>query len=108
MVYKQTEGAFSNPNAFMAESTLEWLCECSRTVVREKLGGGGGVGGGSGGGSGGGGGGSETSTTEHLPSLLELYCGNGNHTVALAAMYRRVAAVVGPVTRAWVRSDHTT
>ena len=40
---------------------------------------------------------SETPRPEmtNLPSLLELYCGNGNHTVALSAMYRRVAAVVG-------------
>ena len=92
LVYKQAEGAFSNPNAFMAESTLEWLCECSRTVVRERLGGDdetidGGIE-------------SEKTTSTstaaaNLPSLLELYCGNGNHTVALSAMYRKVAAVVG-------------
>ena len=135
------EGAFSNPNAFMAESTLEWLCECSRTVVRESLlgaagaGTGAGVGAGAseeageetggaaagffcGGGTGvgrkdrdedgvlgGRGGGGERASgassgppllqMTNLPSLLELYCGNGNHTVALSAMYRRVAAVVG-------------
>ena len=30
--------AFSNPNAFAAESTLDWLCDCSRTTVAAALG----------------------------------------------------------------------
>ena len=98
LVYKQAEGAFSNPNAFMAESTLEWLCDCSRTVVRERIGGGGDD-------TADGGIESEKTTSTStaatsLPSLLELYCGNGNHTVALSAMYQRVAAVVGEASRA--------
>ena len=33
------------------------------------------------------------SLTPPLPSLLELYCGNGNHTVALASSFASVAAV---------------
>ena len=79
LTYRQPEGAFSNPNAFAAESTLDWLCDCSRTTVAAALG-------------------SRTPGTNPgtegtLPSLLELYCGNGNHTVALAGLYANVAAV---------------
>ena len=103
LTYHQPEGAFSNPNAFVAEHTVNWLADVSRTTAREALGkmnairvmSSQGV----------------TSSTSHdsvnvsanepsssttappLPSLLELYCGNGNHTVALASSFASVAAV---------------
>ena len=80
LAYRQPEGAFSNPNAFMAESTLDWLCDCSRTTVAAALGSRTGTN-------------SNSGTDGSLPSLLELYCGNGNHTVALAGLYANVAAV---------------
>jgi tRNA (uracil-5-)-methyltransferase len=76
LTYRQSEGAFSNPNSFVAESTLDWLCDCAATTVRDVLG---------------------SSTGENsdagAPSLLEMYSGNGNHTVALAKYFDRVAAV---------------
>ena len=95
LTYKQAEGAFSNPNAYMAESTLEWLCDCSRTVIKDALarrtdrGERTDAGAGSANSSGA----EAPDASERLPSLLELYSGNGNHTVALAGMYRHVAAV---------------
>ena len=61
---------------FMAESTLDWLCDCAATTVREALAGT-----------------SEHSAEAGPPSLLELYSGNGNHTVALAKYFDSVAAV---------------
>ena len=81
--YHQPEGAFSNPNAFVAEHTVDWLVDVSRTTVvaamrglrtddeNEN----------------------ENAATPHQPSLLELFCGNGNHTVALAGSFHAVAAV---------------
>ena len=74
--YRQVEGAFSNPNSFMAESTLDWLCDCAATTVREALSGT-----------------SEHSAEAAPPSLLELYSGNGNHTVGLAKYFDSVATV---------------
>jgi tRNA/tmRNA/rRNA uracil-C5-methylase (TrmA/RlmC/RlmD family) len=113
LTYHQPEGAFSNPNAFVAEHTVNWLADVSATTARKALsrrlkcrsrtGGsesppstGSGVG-------------AEgpvrfergIQNTTHedfsesapLPSLLELYCGHGTHTVALAPSFRAVAAV---------------
>ena len=89
LTYRQMEGSFSNPSAAMCERTLSWLCACANEITRTEGvgdGGGGGVGDGGGGGGDGGGGGAP-------PALLELYCGNGNHTVALASCFRCVLAV---------------
>eukprot|EP00040_Diaphanoeca_grandis_P026412 m.147871 g.147871 ORF g.147871 m.147871 type:complete len:519 (-) comp30566_c0_seq1:23-1579(-) len=67
--YKQIEGHFSNPNSHIAEATLDWLCEESRSI------------------------------TAHEPpntvDLLEMFCGNGNHTMALAhdCGYRKILGV---------------
>ena len=101
LAYHQPEGAFSNPNAFVAEHTVNWLRDVSaataapatralRAKRRPRA--------------------SEASTNNKdeahptipptekkndpaLPSLLELYCGNGNHTVALASSFASIAAV---------------
>ena len=95
LAYHQPEGAFSNPNAFVAEHTVNWLRDVSaataapatralRAKRRPRA--------------------SEASKDEAhptipptddpaLPSLLELYCGNGNHTVALASSFASIAAV---------------
>lgn len=91
LAYHQPEGAFSNPNAFVAEHTVNWLRDASTETARPALralraerrrssevpG-------------------NAASGDEDLdarPSLLELYCGNGNHTVALASSFASVAAV---------------
>jgi tRNA (uracil-5-)-methyltransferase len=97
LAYHQPEGAFSNPNAFVAEHTVNWLRDVSaataapatralRAKRRQSL-----FSQASGG---------EAHPTDRspptdppLPSLLELYCGNGNHTVALASSFASVAAV---------------
>ena len=71
--YQQLEGAFSNPSAAMAEHTLSWLCAAAADIVAAAAGSGGGA--------------------REPPSLLELYCGNGNHTVALAPLFKRLLAV---------------
>ena len=64
--YKHTEGAFSNPNATITEATMNFLCECARDVV---------------------------SRAKPGASMLELYCGGGNHTCALAPMFRSIVGV---------------
>lgn len=61
--YRQPFGSFSNPNPHIAIATAEWLSD----VIRANVG---------------------TGT-----DLLELYCGAGSHTVALAPMFRHVLAV---------------
>jgi len=65
--YRQPFGQFSNPNPAIAVATGEWLLDIVRTAVN---------------------GGGEPCT-----DLLELYCGAGSHTVALAPLFRHVLAV---------------
>lgn len=61
LLYKQIDDGFSNPNSSVNMKALDWLCK----VVQESI-------------------------LPHLDNLsagsdlLEMYCGNGNHTVALA------------------------
>eukprot|EP00908_Phaeocystis_cordata_P008189 Transcript_18853.p1 GENE.Transcript_18853~~Transcript_18853.p1 ORF type:complete len:376 (+),score=144.72 Transcript_18853:27-1130(+) len=64
--YVQVEGSFSNPSAAMCEHTLDFLCGCAAAAA---------------------------AGCAAPPTLLELYSGNGNHTVALARHFRRVLAV---------------
>ena len=66
--YKQVEGSFSNPSATMCGHTLDFLSACAQEA---SLPGGG----------------------APPPTLLELYCGNGNHTVALARFFSKILAV---------------
>ena len=81
------EGAFSNPNADVAERTAGWLRETTRRALAER--------------------GedaawfsSSTASTakksrkkKTRTRLTELYCGNGTHTVNLARAFRAVTAV---------------
>ena len=69
--YRQMEGSFSNPSAAMCEHTLNWLCTCAAELSAAHA----------------------TVRGGELPQLLELYCGNGNHTVALARHFARLLAV---------------
>jgi tRNA/tmRNA/rRNA uracil-C5-methylase (TrmA/RlmC/RlmD family) len=68
--YRQTEGHFSNPNSHIAALTLDWLCEQSRRITAD-------VG------------------SQGQFDLLEMFCGNGNHTMALAGCgaFRKVVGV---------------
>lgn len=66
--YRQPFGQFSNPNPHIAVATAEWLLDVVRTSVSGPPG---------------------CPQTD----LLELYCGAGSHTVALAAAFRHVLAV---------------
>ena len=73
--YIHTETAFSNPNAGMAVHTLNWLCSCVtevRNLATIK---------------------SDTKVPAEPFDLLELFCGNGNHTVAMAGVFDAVLAV---------------
>jgi tRNA (uracil-5-)-methyltransferase len=65
--YKHVFGHFSNPNAYACEHTLEWLSAAVRTMI--------------------------PSDQRQGRDLLEIYCGNGNHTVALAPLFRAALAV---------------
>ncbi|MFC0336177.1 tRNA (uracil-5-)-methyltransferase [Kushneria avicenniae] len=62
--YQQVENSFTQPNADIAESMLNW----ARAVTRSEDG------------------------QRRDTDLVELYCGNGNFTIALADNFRRVVA----------------
>jgi len=68
--YRQVEGSFSNPSSAMAVHTLNFLCSCAMAIAADLK-----------------------HSRGEPPALLELYCGNGNHTVALAPLFRTVLAV---------------
>ncbi|MGB0446478.1 MAG: tRNA (uridine(54)-C5)-methyltransferase TrmA [Pseudomonadales bacterium] len=61
--YQHVENAFTQPNAGINEKMLTWACEQSAGAK-----------------------------TTSQPDLLELYCGNGNFTIPLAAHYGKVMA----------------
>ncbi len=59
LFYKQVDDGFSNPNARVNMKALDWICF---SVKKEILG------------------------NDDVFDLLEMYCGNGNHTVALSGI----------------------
>lgn len=63
LIYKQIEGGFTQPNGEMNQTMLRWAQECSEIV-----------------------------NPDRSTDLVELYCGNGNFSVALAGYYNRVMA----------------
>eukprot|EP00597_Dinobryon_sp_UTEXLB2267_P003396 CAMPEP_0170065388 /NCGR_PEP_ID=MMETSP0019_2-20121128/5495_1 /TAXON_ID=98059 /ORGANISM="Dinobryon sp., Strain UTEXLB2267" /LENGTH=320 /DNA_ID=CAMNT_0010272247 /DNA_START=212 /DNA_END=1174 /DNA_ORIENTATION=- len=68
LIYKQIDGGFSNPNSFVNGKVLDWMCGIiQRHIVGH--------------------------CRADCPDLLEMFCGNGNHTVAIAGYFRRVVAV---------------
>lgn len=71
LVYKQPEGQFSNPNAPCEVSCLAWLCQEAAQIRREAL----------------------AEDVSARVNLLELYCGGGCNTVALAPSFDEVTAV---------------
>ena len=71
LTYRQAEGSFSNPSAAMAERTLSFLCGCAEQAAAAC---------------------GEAAAGRPL-NLLELYCGNGNHTAALARHFHKVLCV---------------
>merc|ERR1711964_192785 len=68
--YRQIFGQFSNPNPHIAVATAEWL----QSVLTKALG-------------------TMPDGPQAQCDLLELYCGAGSHTVALAPLFRHVLAV---------------
>lgn len=62
LTYKQVEEGFSNPNSSVSCKALDWLCGIARIIVQEN----------------------EAENEGKAMDLLEMYCGNGNHTCALA------------------------
>eukprot|EP01038_Epipyxis_sp_PR26KG_P004519 gene4519-6384_t len=67
--YKQIDNGFSNPNSHVNVTVLNWLC----SIISEEF--------------------KHKNFTASNDDLLELYCGNGNHTVALSAYFRNIIAV---------------
>mmetsp|Transcript_32021 Transcript_32021/g.68224 ORF Transcript_32021/g.68224 Transcript_32021/m.68224 type:complete len:516 (-) Transcript_32021:44-1591(-) len=63
--YKQPEGQFSNPNSPCEVRCLEWLCKEARRIVSERP----------------------------DAKLLELHCGGGCNTIALAPCFSSVVAI---------------
>lgn len=75
--YKQIENGFSNPNAFVNISSLKWLSKNVIDIVADirrirSL---------------------HNSVFSDNVDMLELYCGNGNHTVILSKYVNRMLAV---------------
>lgn len=65
LVYKLVENSFSQPNGAVNQQMLNWACSISRHI---------------------------TAAAQSKTDLLELYCGNGNFSLALAPYYRQVVA----------------
>jgi len=61
--YQQVDDGFSNPNAIVNMKALDWICMVVKEEIMLKQGQG---------------------HSSSMHDLLEMYCGNGNHTVALA------------------------
>jgi tRNA (uracil-5-)-methyltransferase len=80
LTYKQLEGGFTQPNAGISAKMLEWaksaaVSDCANgnsgadtTLTRD------------------------STTRRRDDDFLELYCGNGNFTIAMAPMFRKVLA----------------
>ena len=83
--YEQPEGSFSNPNGRINEKCLDWLCD---VVKRDIV-----IGSSSGSSSGPGSSSERSSMREPQINLLELYCGSGNHTMALSSSFHQIVAV---------------
>ena len=66
-LYRQPEGAFTQPNARMCEQMIGWACR----VVQEA---------------------DAAASDSPGRDLLELYCGNGNFTLPLSRLFRQVLA----------------
>ena len=61
IIYKQVEGSFTQPNPWICQSMLEWAQDVSKPQAGEEK-----------------------------RDLVELYCGNGNFTLALANNFRQL------------------
>ena len=88
LTYKQLEGGFTQPNAGISAKMLEWAKSAAvsdKSAAVSDCAGGGEEG-------------ADTDTTRDSTTrrrdddFLELYCGNGNFTIAMAPMFRKVLA----------------
>lgn len=70
--YKQVEQGFSNPNSNINAQVLGWMSAAIEMEFSNCL--------------------SERTSSTTI-DLLEMFCGNGNHTVALSPLFRQVFAV---------------
>lgn len=64
LYYRQLEGVFSNPNGYVNEKVLTWLYDKCATIPNVRD-----------------------------LCLLELYCGNCNHSVAISPLFKSILAV---------------
>jgi tRNA (uracil-5-)-methyltransferase len=71
LTYKQVEGSFTQPNARVCEQMLAWARDVSKPVGAQSLR-------------------DQELRDQQQRDLVELYCGNGNFTLALAENFRRV------------------
>ncbi|SFC13018.1 tRNA (uracil-5-)-methyltransferase [Marinospirillum celere] len=70
LTYKQVEGSFTQPNARVCEQMLAWARDVSAPLEAPV--------------------GAQSLRDQHLRDLVELYCGNGNFTLALAENFRKL------------------
>jgi tRNA/tmRNA/rRNA uracil-C5-methylase (TrmA/RlmC/RlmD family) len=73
--YTQVEDGFSNPNGHVNAKALDWICSCITQAAASLFGSGE----------------ASSSSDGEVPvaadmDVLELFCGNGNHTVAIAGI----------------------
>jgi len=76
--YRQIEGGFTQPNAFVNQSMLSWAKAQLSTLAEQD--------------------------NNPAQDLLELYCGNGNFTVALAPLFKQVLAT--EISKSSVKAAH--
>ena len=89
--YKQLEGGFTQPNAGISVKMLEWARDAA---VRDEVSSSSACA-------------SDSDAIRREDDFLELYCGNGNFTLAMAPMFRRVLATeVSKVSVAAARGKH--
>ena len=75
--YRLVEGSFSNPNPFVCVHTMNWICAVCRIIAARSHPRGE----------------SKSKGCNNGGNMLELYCGNGNHTVVLGPFFQHVVGV---------------
>lgn len=77
LLYKQIDDGFSNPNTIVNMKALDWICKVVEQYICPpipiNL--------------------SNNNAVHSRSDLLEMYCGNGNHTVALSSYFNKIFAV---------------
>jgi tRNA (uracil-5-)-methyltransferase len=88
VVYKYVDNAFCHPNPHIATATANWYQIFELSLIPTRL---------------------SSRIARNIPEasttdLLELYCGNGNHSMVLSPYFRKVSRLVLTLTDISIRS----